>query len=280
MRDIEIISKLQNGARKDSDLILTNETTKESVSWWDRVVALEKELRALSKEMFTLENNIVHMSQDIETSTQYKDLLATKRAKLESLVRQHPMWNHWLMNIPGVDATFAGYLLGFIDWSKDITGILYYCGLMNGGSSKRNAILYKKICNASGYFVSKSSPWSIYYYEGLIRERKSWEGYDYEKIKGKYINVEKKKMMIRFLTDFWDIYHTVIWSESLNLDSMESNPYVSVNLVDRYDFVNLPYYPRLGMSVDTRAHLYRVSLKYKKRLTRYSNMYNTLCKQG
>ena len=155
-----------------------------------KIKSITKLIQAANKIRF--DNIPAALSDDfaefIECQKRDIDKFRTQNSQeLITLTIQHPLYQRYLKNVPGIDIGMSGFLIGLIDIEKceNLEGLIKYAGIEDDGNSKArcNLLLKKKLKILASKLCLYDSPFAIYYWNELlhlINEHLKWGDEVYE----------------------------------------------------------------------------------------------------
>lgn len=155
------------------------------------------------------------------------------------LSEKHPIYQEFLQYVPGMNSYFSGILLGMISFDKIecLSQMYSYVGL-KGGTKKYNRFIYNILIRISNNFIEINSPYTIYYYNSILKEIK-----EFVKIKSSALIKHNAKlyMLKRFLKDLVYVYRKYFNIDQLEDNTLKQNTSLiftkTFNKVDTEDFL-------------------------------------------
>lgn len=232
------------------------------------IVNLETEIRK-TLSIIDRYDELIKFSDSDSEKEELKNFKEKFIEEVESCVWKHPIYTEFLVNIPGVDPLFAGYLLGKFNLSvvDSVYQPVAYCGLNASGKTKYNAILQKKILNAGKYFIAKQSPYSLYYWDKMINMHNKMNNEDQSVSRAQRVIVSKKTMMRMFIMDLYMAYKHIT-------DGLDFHAETLNRILDWRDFYN----DDNGSYTNQKfINSYCLNIqKYTNRILRYKLKYNKI----
>lgn len=142
---------------------------------------------------------------------------------LASVIKKHPVYSRWLVNVSGCGPALAGDLLAEfkVDQIYYIGQMFSYSGIVGTTSRKKgekanyNVYLKKRLLGVlTSAFLKARSPYSVYYYQARIRLLQRWiNSSDEEKAKlslGHQHLMANRKMIQAFIKDYYCAFRTIM----------------------------------------------------------------------
>jgi hypothetical protein len=240
--------------------------TKVSVSQDCKVPELRKLVKIIS------EYDALQKKHDIVDDEAYAECILQMR----NLTEQCCTYSLFGKNIPGIDNTLMGYILGYVNFDEceNVFQVLTYCGLCSTYGNY-NKLLNKKLMNAAKYFVAKQSPYSLYYYDCLLKTILQYKNKgitDLQQILVMAVPIAQRYMMRMFIVDVFTFYkkymNAISDTGAMGVDDFHRNERV---LVDFEDFV-IPSFSLKESIKSAKIYRYKMT-KYKMLLNRYRLAY-------
>lgn len=179
-------------------------------------------------------SNAVEAAEAMKTSPEHKEFVNKMVDRLNEIedmwvkhlgkvVKKHPVYSRWLVNVYGCGPALSGDLLAEfkIDQIYYIGQMFSYAGIVGSTNRKKgekvnyNVYLKKRLLGVlTTSFLKKSSPYSVYYYQARIRLLQRWmNSSDEEKAKlslGHQHLMANRKMIQAFIKDYYCAFRTIM----------------------------------------------------------------------
>jgi hypothetical protein len=140
-----------------------------------KIKSITKLIQAANKIRF--DNIPATLSDDfaefIECQKRDIDKFRTQNSQeLITLTIQHPLYQRYLKNVPGIDIGMSGFLIGLIDIEKceNLEGLIKYAGFGDENNPKAhcNLLLKEKLKTLATKLCFEDSPFAMYYWSELL----------------------------------------------------------------------------------------------------------------